>query len=55
MKKKLKDIEEKIELKKEENKFLYDIISSSGTGDKLVESIIKCLRYIGYEKIEGLG
>ena len=50
--KKLKDIEEKIELKKEENKFLYDIISSSGTGDKLVESIIKCLRYIGYEKIE---
>lgn len=50
--KKLKDIEEKIEFKKEENKFLYDIISSSGTGDKLVESIIKCLRYIGYEKIE---
>lgn len=50
--KKLKNIEEKIELKKEGNKFLYDIISSSGTGDKLVESIIKCLRYIGYEKIE---
>jgi hypothetical protein len=50
--KKLSDVKERIKLKQEENKFLYDIISSSGTGDKLVESIIKCLQYIGYEKVE---
>lgn len=49
---KLKEINQKIKEKQEENKFLYDIISSSGTGEKLVESIIKCLQYVGYGKVE---
>ena len=32
-------------------KFMYDILSSSGTGEKLVESIIECLKYIGYDTV----
>lgn len=48
----LNDIDQRIKIKQEENKFMYDIISSSGTGEKLVESIIKCLEYVGYENVE---
>ncbi len=51
-KEKLEKIAKKIEDKKEENKFLYNIISSNGTGDFLVENIIKCLNYIGYTSVE---
>lgn len=49
---KLQEIEKEINKKKEENQFLYNIISSSGTGDKLVENIIKCLEFLEYTKIE---
>lgn len=48
---KLDDINQKIKNKQEENKYLYGIISSSGTGDKLVKSIIKCLEYLEYYKV----
>lgn len=49
---KLQEIEKEINKKKEENQFLYNIISSSGTGDKLVENIIKCLEFLEYTKVE---
>lgn len=48
---KLDEINKKIKNKQEETKYLYSIISSSGTGDKLVESIIKCLEYLEYPKV----
>lgn len=49
---KLEEIERKIKQKQEENIFLFDIISSTGTGDKLVQAIIKCLKYLEYPKVE---
>ena len=49
---KVKEIEEKIKIIKEKNEFLYNIINSTGTGDKLVESIIKCLEFLEYSKVE---
>ncbi len=49
---KIDEIEKKISEKQEENKFLYNIISSTGTGDKLVASVIKCLEYLEYIKVE---
>lgn len=47
---KIKDLENKI--KEEHNKweFLNNIITE--TGEELVESLIKCLEYIGFEKIK---
>ena len=51
-KEKLEKMDKKIEDKKEENRFLYNIISANGTGDFLVENIIKCLNYIGYTNVE---
>lgn len=51
-KKKLDEINQRIKEKQEEIKYLYNIISSTGTGDKLVENIIKCLEYLEYTKVE---
>lgn len=45
---KAKELEEKYQ----KCKFMYDIISSTGTGTKLVRSVKKCLEYIGYVKVE---
>ena len=50
-KKRLDDINKKIQEKQEENMYLYNIISSTGTGQKLVDNIIKCLEYLGYTKV----
>lgn len=50
-KKRLEEIDKKIKEEKEKNQFLYNIISSSGTGDKLVKNIIKCLEYLDYPKV----
>lgn len=49
---KLDEINQRIKDKQEETKYLYNIISSTGTGDKLVESIIKCLEYLEYTKVD---
>ena len=49
---KLDEINQRIKDKQEETKYLYNIISSNGTGDKLVESIIKCLEYLEYTKVD---
>ena len=49
---KLDIINQRIKDKQEESKYLYNIISSSGTGDKLVKNIIKCLEYLEYIKVD---
>ncbi len=49
---KLDEINQRIKDKQEETKYLYNIISSTGTGDKLVENIIKCLEYLEYTKVD---
>lgn len=49
---KLDEINQRIIKKQEESKYLYNIISSTGTGDKLVKNIIKCLEYLEYTKVE---
>ena len=49
---KLGKIEKEIEKEYDKHKFMYDIIKSSGTGDKLVYNIKECLEYIGYIKVE---
>lgn len=48
----LEEINKKLEDEKSKNQFLYNIISSTGTGDMLVDNIIKCLEYLGYPKVE---
>ena len=49
---KIEEIEKKLDEEKEKNQFLYNIISSSGTGKKLVDNVIKCLEFLGYPKVE---
>ena len=49
---KLDEINQRIINKQEESKYLYNIISSTGTGDKLVKNIIKCLEYLEYTKVD---
>ncbi len=51
---KILELEDKIKKEKEDNQFLYDIIKSTGTGDKLVKAIIKCLEYLEYYKIQDM-
>lgn len=50
-KEKLLNIESLLSKEYQKYKFMYDILSSSGTGEKLVESIIECLKYIGYDTV----
>ncbi len=50
--KKLNEVDQRIKQMQEKNAYLYNIIRFTGTGEKLVENIIKCLEYIGYPKVE---
>ena len=49
---KIEETERKLKEEKEKNQFLYNIISSCGTGKILVDNIIKCLEYLEYFKVE---